>query len=100
MKASAHSVTRIASQKTEVAKLVSTAPLKRRLDDLTDPPSLSGGMRKAGIALIVTPDPITGVPGVALLAASFVAKRKEPASLIDLANETRKVLRDVQSLGL
>jgi hypothetical protein len=57
-------------------------------------------MRKAGIALIVTPEPITGVPGVALLASSFVMKRKEPASLGSLAQETRKVLREIQSLSL
>jgi len=57
-------------------------------------------MRKAGIALIATPDPFTGVPGVALLAASFVAKRKEPAKLSDLASEAQRIFREVQSLGL
>ena len=57
-------------------------------------------MRKAGIALIVTPDPFTGVPGVALLASSFVMKRKEPASLDNLVQETRKVMREIQSLNL
>jgi len=58
-------------------------------------------MRKAGVALIVgTPDPITAVPGVALLAASFASRRKDPAKLDDLAAETRKLLRDIQSLSL
>jgi hypothetical protein len=57
-------------------------------------------MRKAGIALIVTPDPISGVPGVALLASSFVMKKREPASLESLAQETRKALREIQSLSL
>ena len=57
-------------------------------------------MRKAGIALIVTPDPISGVPGVALLTSSFIMKRKEPASLESLAKETRRVLREMQSLSL
>jgi hypothetical protein len=57
-------------------------------------------MRKAGIALIVTPDPFTSVPGVALLASSLVMKRREPASLGTLARETRKVLREIQSLNL
>ena len=56
-------------------------------------------MRKAGMALILAPDPITGVPGVALLASSFVVKRKEPASLGSLAQETRKVLKEIQSLS-
>lgn len=100
VKASANSITRLANQKAEVAKSMSTAPLRRGLGDLTNPPSLSGSMRKAGVALIVTPDPFTGVPGVVLLAASFAAKRNEPANLSALAIEARKVLRDVQSLGL
>jgi hypothetical protein len=57
-------------------------------------------MGKAGIALILTPDPISGLPGVALLASSFVMKRREPASLASLAQETRKTLREIQSLSL
>lgn len=83
-----------------VAGAVDTSPLRQRFDDLTKPPSISGGMRKAGIALIAAPDPFTGVPGVALLASSFVMKRREPASLGSLAQETRKVLRELQSLSL
>jgi hypothetical protein len=57
-------------------------------------------MRKAGIALIAAPDPFTGVPGVALLASSFVVKRKEPANLGSLAQETWKALREIQSLNI
>ena len=83
-----------------VAGAVDASPLRQRFDDLTKPPSISGGMRKAGIALIAAPDPFTGVPGVALLASSFVMKRREPASLSSLAQETRKVLRELQSLSL
>jgi len=57
-------------------------------------------MKKAGVALIATPDPFTGVPGVALLASSLLLKRREPASVATLALETRKVLREMQSLSL
>jgi hypothetical protein len=57
-------------------------------------------MRKAGIALVLTPDPISGVPGVALLASSFVMKKREPASLESLAQETRKALQEIRSLRL
>ena len=53
-------------------------------------------MRKAGIALIAAPDPVTTVAGAGLLASSYALK-KEPASLTNLAMETRKVLRDLQS---
>ena len=72
----------------------------RRVGDVTRPPSVVGGMRKAGVLLIATPDPFTAVPGVALLASSAVAKRKEPASLETLAKETLKVIRDVESMRL
>ncbi len=100
VRSSTDSVSRLANDMVHVAGAVDTRPLKRQLRDLTKPPSLSGGMRKAGIALILAPDPITGVPGVALLASSLVMKRGEPASLGSLAQETRRVLREIQSLGL
>jgi len=57
-------------------------------------------MRKLGVALVAAPDPITGVPGVALLASSVVMKRREPAGIAELAKETRKVLREIQSLRI
>jgi hypothetical protein len=58
-------------------------------------------MKKAGVALIVgTPDPITAVPGVALIATSYMVRRKDPTKLDDLAAETRRILRDIQSLSL
>ena len=71
------------------------------MDRLSNPKSPTSAMRKAGVALIVgTPDPITAVPGVALIATSYIMKKKEPAKLADLATETRKILRDIQSLRL
>jgi hypothetical protein len=97
---STDSASRLVNEKARVAAVVDTSPLRRHFDNVTKPPSLSGGMRKAGIALIVTPDPISGVPGVALLASSFVMKKREPASLESLAQETRKALREIQSLSL
>ncbi|MGD0478376.1 MAG: hypothetical protein ABSB29_09465 [Nitrososphaerales archaeon] len=100
IRSSTDSVSRIVNEKARVAGVVDTSPLRRHFDNVTKPPSLGGGMRKAGIALIVTPDPFTSVPGVALLASSFVMKRREPASLGTLAQETRKVLREIQSLNL
>ncbi len=94
------SVSRLAREKAEVAETVRAAPVKKRVDRVTKPASLSGGMKKAGIALILTPDPLTGVPGVALLASSYVLKRREPAGLGHLAQETRKILREIQSLRI
>lgn len=57
-------------------------------------------MKKVGVALIAAPDPITAVPGVALVASSYIMKKKQPTSLGDLAEETRKILRDIESISL
>lgn len=98
--ASAKSIARVAKERAETAEAVKSTESVRATRRALKPASMASGMRKAGIALIATPDPITGVPGVALLASSFVAKRKEPAGLDHLAKEARKLLRDLQSLRL
>jgi hypothetical protein len=75
--------------------------MARRLNKVSKPNSPSSTLKKAGVALIVvTPDPVTAVPGVALIIASYAAKRNEPAKLDDVAAETRKILRDIRSLSL
>lgn len=95
------SLVRLSETKAEVSSGMDTAPLTRHMGRLTKPGSPSSAMRKAGVLLIVgTPDPVTAVPGVALLAASYAIKRKDPAKLDDIAVETRKLLRDFQSLSL
>lgn len=99
-RSSAASLTRLAEAKVEVAAIVDPTPVTRGVRTLTKPASPGGGMRKLGIALIAAPDPITAVPGVALLASSYVLKKNEPMTIENLAQETRKVLRDIQSLSL
>lgn len=94
------SISRIVDAKSEVASKLNTEHVSRHVDGLTKPKSPSSTMKKAGIALIAAPDPITGVAGVALVATSFAMKKNEPTSLENLAHETRKILRDLQSLSL
>ena len=97
----ADSLTRLNEAKGQVASSVNARGVANHLNKLSKPSSPSSAMKKAGVALIVvTPDPITAVPGVALIAASYATKRKEPAKLEDLASETRKILRDISSLSL
>jgi hypothetical protein len=97
----ADSLTRLNEAKGTVASSVDTKSVSQHLKRLSKPSSPSSTLKKAGVALIIgTPDPITAVPGVALLAASVATKRKEPAKLDDLAAETRKILRDIESLRL
>ena len=97
----ADSLTRLQEAKGNVASSIGSKNVAHHLNRVSRPGSPSSTLKKAGVALIVaTPDPVTAVPGVALIAASYAAKRKEPAKLDDLAIEARKILRDIQSLRL
>jgi len=95
------SLARLTEARSSVTSSIDTKPVAKHLNKLSKPGSPSSAMKKAGIALIVaTPDPITAVPGVALIAASYATKRKDPTKLEDLATETRKILREIQSLRI
>lgn len=97
----ASSLRRLEEARGQVAASMDTKSVARHVEELSNPSSPSSTLRKAGVALIVgIPDPITAVPGVALLAASVATKRREPAKLDDLAAETRRVLREIRSLSL
>jgi hypothetical protein len=97
----ADSLTRLREAKSNVASSIDTKGVAHRLNKVSRPNSPSSTLKKAGVALIVaTPDPVTAVPGVALIVASYAAKRNEPAKLDDVAAETRKILRDIQSLSV
>lgn len=97
----ADSLSRLADAKAQVAAGVDPAPLRQQVSRLSKPGSPSSAMKKAGVVLIVgTPDPVTAVPGVALIASSYLVKRKDPSKLEDLASEARKILREIQSLRL
>ena len=94
------SVSRVVGDRIAAKDGLDPTALNRKFNAVTKPGSMAGTMKKAGIALIATPDPITGIIGVPLLASSYIMKRKEPLSLTHLAEETRKVMRDLQSLSL
>lgn len=98
IRSSVDSVSRVVEDKAGVSSTVDTAQVSKNFRRLTNPSSPSKAMKKAGIALIAAPDPVTAVPGVALLASSVVLKKNEPTNLGNLALETRKVLRELSSL--
>ena len=100
LQSAAESLARVAEAKSEVARRADASALCRNVEGLTKPKSPSSTMKKAGVALIAAPDPVTGVAGVALLATSFAMKNKEPAKIGDIAEETRKLLREIQSFRL
>lgn len=97
---STDSVSRLAAEKASVAKNLDTSVVNDRFEQVLRPKSLAGGMKRLGIALVAAPDPITSVPGVALLASSYVMKSRESASLAHLAKETSRVLREMESLRI
>lgn len=64
---------------------------------MAKPNSLSGALRKTGVALIVAPDPISAVPGAVMLVASLAAKRREPIKPASVLEEARKLLDELGS---
>jgi hypothetical protein len=64
----------------------------------TNPATITGTLRKTGVALAVAPEPLTTVAGAALLGVSFVARSKEPATLKTLREEKVVALTNIESL--
>ena len=97
---STDSVSRVVRERVQVGSQIDGSHVQKHLESVTKPKSVAGGMKKLGIALIAAPDPITGVGGVALVASALVLKSREPIGLTHLARETKKVLREMQSLRI
>lgn len=97
---SAGSAARLADQKAQVAKDLDPTSVNEHLERVVRPKSMASGMKKLGLALAASPDPITDVPAMALIASSYVMKRREPTNLSHLALEAKKILRDIQSLRI
>jgi hypothetical protein len=100
LSSTAESLSRLAETKAEVSDGVDADKVTRHFNGLTKPNSPSKTMRNVGMALLSSPDPVTDVPGAVLIAGSFVLKKRDPTSLNNLAQETRKILRDIRSLSL
>lgn len=98
-KAVADSYVRRSNDTVQFASAVASPATNRALRDVVKPPKPAGSLRKIGTLLILAPDPVSFIPGVAMVGASFVMKRREPAGLEDLAKETSRVLRELQSLA-
>lgn len=94
------SVARIAKSKKDVASNLDTAKVNRHVEGLVKPKSPKSTLKKAGIALIAAPDPVTGVAGVALVASSLALSKKEPLNLAEVSRETAKILRELNSFSV
>ena len=101
VKAGTRSLVRSSQDATQVAASLSSGETKDRLKQVVKPNSISRTMRKVGVAVLLSPDPlgpIADIPAVALLGASYAMKKGEPESLESVFRETRKMLRDLQSI--
>ncbi len=81
-----------------VAGALADRGTREGLRQVARPNSLSKTLRKAGVALILAPDPITAVPGAVMVGASFAARGREPLSAASVFSETRKILDEIGSL--
>ena len=90
--------TRSAKANVETAAILANEGTAKALRLSTNPPKVSASLKKAGTLLVLAPDPLTAVPGVAMIALSFAAKSREPAGITDLIRESRKIMREIESL--
>jgi len=97
LKSSASSVSRILADRTSLARSIADSGSRNALKQVAKPNSISRTLRKAGVALILSPDPFTGVPGVIMLGASLATRNKEPLSPASVLAETRKLMAEMGS---
>ena len=78
-----------------MARCLADAGTHDSLRQVARPNSISKTLRKAGVALVLSPDPITAVPGVIILGASIATRKKNPLNPASVFDETRKLLSEI-----
>jgi len=97
LRSSADSATRVLKERATVAGSIADPKTRESLKHVAKPNSISKTLRKAGVALIIAPDPITAVPGAIMLGASLATKGRQPLSPASVYDETRKLLDEMGS---
>ncbi len=98
VKAQARSVNRVLEARKEGAVALGDRETKVRLRRVVKPASMSRGLRNAGVALVLAPDPVTAIPGTVMIGASVIMKRREAASLSSMMEETGKLMSEMRNL--
>jgi len=80
-----------------LAGSIADVETRDKLRQVVKPNSVSKTLRKAGVGLVLAPDPITAVPGAILLGVSFATRGREPLSPASVFKETRKLLAEIGS---
>lgn len=84
-------------ERTELAERLGDKETRERMKDVVKPNSVSNVMRKAGVAMILAPDPVTAVPGALMLGASLATKRRDPMSPVSVYDEARRLIDEIGS---
>jgi hypothetical protein len=96
LKDRATSAARILDDRTKVVKALADKKTNEVLKQVVKPNDRAKTLRKAGVALILAPDPVTAVPGVVMLGASFAMKGKAPLVPSDVSEEAQKILAEIE----
>ncbi len=92
------SLERRASARIEVADRMGNERTRRSLKQLAKPNSVSGTLGKAGAVLLLSPDPLSDIPAIAMIGTSYIMKRREPLSVSSAVAEAGKTLRELKSI--
>jgi hypothetical protein len=95
LKHKADSAARVLKDRGDVAMALGDKKTTSALGAVVRPNSPSKTLRKAGVALILAPDPATAVPGLVMLGASFALESRDPMSVSSLCAEARKLLEEI-----
>ena len=68
------------------------------LKDVVRPNSPAKTLKRVGTALILAPDPATGVVGIAMLGASLALKKRDPIGASSVYAEAKKLLDEIGSI--
>lgn len=98
IKSRAKSAARIIDDRKSVAQSLASTRTRDSLKKVVKPNSISKTLRKAGVAMLLAPDPVTAVPGAVMLGASLATKKKEPLTPKSVYEEANKLLDEMGSL--
>lgn len=90
------SASRTVHERIDIVQQIGDKKTAATLRSVVRPRSMYGTLRSGGIALLLAPDPVTSVAGVAMLGASVYAKKREPLNASSVIQEARKILEDLR----
>jgi hypothetical protein len=70
----------------------------KNLKQVVRPNSISRTARKVGIALLLSPDPVTDVAAVVMFGVYIATKSKSPIGPSAVYEETQRILSEMDSL--